>query len=162
MFNRHFGADAATHGLFSELEREFHVNNDKTYSRLIRQKGLPALAIGLLLTLAACGGSSSGEAGNPTAPGGNDPDTGVNGPVTLNWTPPAKRENGDELDITELGGYEIRYRSDEDPDYNTVVISDPWSTDYYFDWLEGNYQFQIAAFDNTGLYSDFVELQIDE
>lgn len=113
----------------------------------------------LTLLLSACGGGSgdSGTSTDTPPPTTTDPD--FKGPVSLSWTPPAQRENGDELDITELGGYELRYRQGTDQKYISVIIDDPWTTDYYIEWLEGRHEFQIAAFDNTGLYSEFVSLQ---
>ncbi len=113
----------------------------------------------LALLLGACGGGEGGnDSGNNTPPPGGG-DTEIEGPVTLSWTPPVQRENGDELDITELGGYELRYRLETEQKYISVIIEDPWTTDYYIEWLEGRHEFQIAAFDNTGLYSEFVSLQ---
>lgn len=115
----------------------------------------------LALVLSACGGEAgSGSGAETPPPSGVDPDTtDIKGPVSLSWTPPVQRENGDELDITELGGYEIRYRAETEQKYISVIIEDPWTTDYYIEWLEGRHEFQVAAFDNTGLYSEFVSLQ---
>lgn len=82
----------------------------------------------------------------------------VVGPVNLNWTRPIARENGNILDITELGGYELRYRKVAENAYTYVTINDAWTNTYNFAWLEGTYVFQIAAFDNSGLYSNFINL----
>jgi hypothetical protein len=80
----------------------------------------------------------------------------VVGAVQLLWSVPNARENGDYLDISEIGGYEIRYKLKSDADYASVVIKDAYVDSYYFDYLQGDYQFEIATFDNTGLYSKFV------
>ena len=72
---------------------------------------------------------------------------------------PDKRENGAQLYIDELGGYEIRYKKTADTKYTYVSINDPWTQSYKFDWLEGDYIFQIAAFDKNGVYSPFVDIQ---
>jgi hypothetical protein len=82
----------------------------------------------------------------------------VAGPVNLNWVPPVARENGNTLDITEVGGYELRYRKVADTTYTYVSINDAWTNTYNFSWLEGSYVFQIAAYDKNGLYSTFVDL----
>lgn len=82
----------------------------------------------------------------------------VAGPVNLNWAPPVERENGNVLDITEVGGYELRYRKVADNAYTYVTINDAWTNTYNFAWLEGTYVFQIAAYDKNGLYSNFVDL----
>jgi len=59
------------------------------------------------------------------------------------------------LDITELGGYRLRYKAVDDSKYTYITINDPWTTTYNFSWLEGEYIFEIAAFDDAGLLSDF-------
>lgn len=82
----------------------------------------------------------------------------VAGPVSFSWTAPSLRENGSTLDITEVGGYELRYRKDVDTTYTYVTISDAWTNTYNFAWLEGTYIFQIAAFDKNGLYSNFIDI----
>lgn len=82
----------------------------------------------------------------------------VAGPVGLSWTPPDKRENGNYLDIADLGGYEIRYKKTTDTKYTYISINDPWTNTYQFEWLDGSYVFQIAAFDKNGIYSPFVDI----
>lgn len=83
----------------------------------------------------------------------------VAGPVGISWTAPNKRENGDYLDITDLGGYEIRYKKTSDSKYTYISINDAWANTYNFPWLDGDYVFQIAAFDKNGVYSPFVDIQ---
>lgn len=82
----------------------------------------------------------------------------VAGPVALSWLVPNKRENGDALDITELAGYELRYRKDTDEEFVYVTINDPWTNTYNFPYLTGNYVFQVATFDKNGVYSNFINL----
>ncbi len=80
----------------------------------------------------------------------------VEGPVQLLWSVPVARENGEYLDISEIGGYEIRYKLKTDPDFASILINDAYADSYYFDHLQGDYEFEIATFDNTGLYSKFI------
>lgn len=82
----------------------------------------------------------------------------VNGAVQLLWNIPTQRENGDYLDITEIGGYELRYKLKGDNEYKTVLIADGFTDAYYFDYLKGDYDFEIAIFDKDGLYSNFVTI----
>lgn len=82
----------------------------------------------------------------------------VAGPVGLSWAPPDKRENGEYLNITDVGGYEIRYKKATDTKYTYISITDAWTNTYNFAWLEGDYVFQIAAFDKNGVYSPFVDI----
>jgi hypothetical protein len=82
----------------------------------------------------------------------------VNGSAALSWLIPNQRENGDFLDVTELGGYELRYRKDTDTAFTYVTINDAWKNFYNFSGISGNYIFQISAFDKNGMYSGFVDL----
>ncbi len=82
----------------------------------------------------------------------------VIGSASLSWQIPLKRENGEVIDVTELGGYELRYRRDVDVDFTYVTIKDPWQNIYTLNGLSGKYMFQIAAFDKNGLYSNFADL----
>lgn len=79
----------------------------------------------------------------------------VDGPVQIYWFAPTHRENGSILDITEIGGYEIRYKLKSDSQYMSVIVNDGYVDAYYFDSLHGDYEFQIAAFDAYGVYSVF-------
>lgn len=84
--------------------------------------------------------------------------TQVAGPVGMNWIAPNMRQNGSVLDITEIAGYEIRYKLASADKFTYISINDAWTNTYNFSWLEGNYVFQIAAFDKNGLYSEFVDV----
>lgn len=83
----------------------------------------------------------------------------VKGSVGLSWLAPNQRENGTFLDVTEVGGYEIRYKLATAANFTYVTINDAWTTQYNFNWLEGDYIFQIAAFDKNGIYSSFVDIR---
>lgn len=83
----------------------------------------------------------------------------VKGPVGLSWLAPNQRENGTFLDVTELGGYEIRYKLSGAASFSYITINDAWTTQHMFNWLEGDYVFQIAAFDKNGIYSNFVDIR---
>jgi len=84
--------------------------------------------------------------------------TVVDGSVGLYWNVPTHRENGEYLDITEIGGYELRYKLKSEDVFKTIRISDAFTDAYYFDYLKGDYEFQIATFDTDGLYSGFVDV----
>jgi len=83
----------------------------------------------------------------------------VNGAVHFKWIPPNQRENGTFLDIAELGGYELRYKRKSDPHYKSLIINNSYIDAYSFENLQGEYEFEIAAFDISGLYSRFVKLK---
>ncbi|MES2822380.1 MAG: carbohydrate-binding protein [Pseudomonadota bacterium] len=82
----------------------------------------------------------------------------IAGPVGISWTAPKSRANGQTLDITQIGGYKIRYKLTSAKEFTYVTINDAWTNFYNFSWLEGNYIFQIATFDKDGGYSDYVNI----
>ncbi len=105
--------------------------------------------------------SSKAASSKPASSAGSNSSliaTQVSGPVEMSWIAPNLREDGSFLDITELGGYELRYKLLSAADFTYISIADPWTNFYNFSWLEGNYVFQIAAFDKNGLYSNFVNV----
>jgi len=88
-----------------------------------------------------------------------EPTSEINGDVTLQWQRPVQRENGEYLEGDDIGGYELRYRELTDKDFQVVIIEDGWREDYELTDLQGEFEFQIAAFDVNGLYSNFVALE---
>lgn len=83
----------------------------------------------------------------------------IEGPVLLKWSVPLARENGEQLETAEIGGYELRYKEKDEENYTSVMVEGGYVNSYYFNHLEGNLSFEIAAFDTNGLYSRFVEIQ---
>lgn len=107
-------------------------------------------------TVAISSSSSSSSASTTTS--GGVVSTQVAGPVNMSWTAPTARQDGSKLDITEIAGYEIRYKVAGSTNFTYISINDAFTNTYNFAWLEGSYVFQIAAFDKNGLYSDFVNV----
>lgn len=115
-------------------------------------------------------GSTAGDDGSTAEDDGSaaedDPDTGssdenlseVNGLVRLEWDAPQSRENGEYLELYEVGGYELRYRKAGDSEYEVIPVEDGATESHEFDDLSGQYEFSIAAYDTNGLYSEFVSL----
>lgn len=106
--------------------------------------------------------SSSSAAPLPTssaASSASSQGNAVAGPVYLRWNIPRLREDGTNLDINELGGYELRYRRTAETEYTYVSIEDAWKNEHNISWLEGNYVFEVAAFDKNGLYSKFIPVR---
>jgi hypothetical protein len=115
---------------------------------------------GNLSSLAASSKSSSSVPSTPQSSAASVAPSSsyIEGSVQLLWSAPAARENGEYLDITEIGGYEIRYKSKLDTDHTSIFINDGFTDAYYFNYLKGEYDFEIATFDKTGLYSEFVPI----
>lgn len=96
-----------------------------------------------------------------TPPASENPDQ-TSSHFALRWGTPNKRENGEDLDLQELKGYEIRYRQGSDSEFQSHTIEDgglEWIyVDDLGDGLNGDYEYQIAVYDVDGLYSEFVNL----
>ncbi|WP_196161677.1 fibronectin type III domain-containing protein [Reinekea sp. G2M2-21] len=105
---------------------------------------------------------NSGDTGTDTGTDtGRDTgtDTGtVATSVTLYWSMPQERVNGESMTSNDIGGYEIRYKTDTDDTYQTVQLNNPALDQYIIDGLTDAtlYQFEVAAYDADGIYSDFV------
>lgn len=128
------------------------------------------IIISILLT--ACGGGGGGGAA-PSDEGGSSqpaptpspsptpnppPPPATGSTVTLTWAAPSTRQNGDPLNMAEIGGYEVYYFADGTPSGSgTVVnINDPLSTSYTTPALSaGTWYFSLAVYDTNGIYSDF-------
>lgn len=84
----------------------------------------------------------------------------VSGNITLKWTPPTAREDHTSLNMSEIGGYEIRYslQSAPIPTYNYILIQSNAITSYTIKNLSGSYIFEIAAYDTNHLYSTFAKI----
>jgi hypothetical protein len=108
------------------------------------------------VTSSSLSSSSKSSSSSSSSPGVIS--TVVAGPVGMNWIPPSQRRDGTVLDMSEIGGYEIRYKLASAADFTYVSINDAYTTQYNFPWLDGNYVFQVAAFDKNGVYSSFVDV----
>jgi hypothetical protein len=76
--------------------------------------------------------------------------------VTVQWSHPTQRENGSYLELSEIGGYEIRVRTTGSSSYTTYKINGNSTTSYTLPAYSSNMTVEIAVFDTTGVYSSFV------
>jgi hypothetical protein len=80
--------------------------------------------------------------------------------ITLTWSHPTARENGDPLGIEEIGGYEIRYKLPTDTQFTYIQIPGNTTTIYMAPRITMDTALiEIAAYDTNGLYSRFVEVK---
>jgi hypothetical protein len=79
------------------------------------------------------------------------------GDVTLLWLTPIQRVNGAALSLSELSGFELRYKRQTDTEFTYVSLS-KLTLLYVIPNLLGDYQFEIAAIDTNNLYSEFKPL----
>ena len=87
--------------------------------------------------------------------------------VTLSWTAPTTRANGDPLNMSDIAGYEVYYFMDGSPqsDGEAITINNASTTQITTPGLQsGTYFFAIATIDTQNLVSDlsdYVEAAID-
>lgn len=79
--------------------------------------------------------------------------------LTLTWNQPDARENGDFLGSDEIGGYEIRLKDLDGKVVKSIVITDPGRNHVNIGQNSGAYLYDIATFDQRGLYSMFVSIE---
>ena len=74
--------------------------------------------------------------------------------VTLSWSIPVTYENGNTLDMIDIGGYQIN-QTCSDTGSSSILIRDASTDEYVTDpFLEGNNcSYTIATFLTSGLYS---------
>ncbi|MGI9292790.1 MAG: hypothetical protein ACR2PS_02315, partial [Pseudomonadales bacterium] len=78
----------------------------------------------------------------------------VIGSANLSWTIPTKRENGDDLPLSELRRYEVYYTSDSGKS-DTIKINDASRTKLTVNNLEvDTYYFAMSAVDKDGIFSE--------
>jgi len=75
----------------------------------------------------------------------------------LTWTHPTQRENGQYLELDDIGGYEIRYRKTTDKRFSYIVINNNKTTEYTHTDVSDT-EFEISVFDTNGVYSRFVKV----
>lgn len=99
-----------------------------------------------------------GDSGDDTGTGTGTGTDATASTVTLYWSTPLERLNGDALTYSDIGGYEIRYKTPAEDTYSSVVIDDPYADQYSLVDLAnaGDYVIEVAVFDTQGIYSDFV------
>ncbi len=78
--------------------------------------------------------------------------------ATIEWAHPTARENGDYLELTEIGGYQIRYKAPTAAVFSYITIVGNGTTSYVFTQSIVGLQLQIAVYDSSGIYSDFVSI----
>lgn len=130
------------------------VSSNALSSKATSSLAVSSLAVSSLATSSKT--SSSKPASSSAASSINS--SGIDGPVQLYWNIPTEREDGERLDVTEISGYEVRYKLKSDTEFQSVSITDGYTDAYYFNYLQGDYEFQIATYDKNGLYSSFVAI----
>lgn len=107
------------------------------------------------------GTTESNTTDNRQDSNGDSSQNGADRSVTLYWSAPIERVNGEVMVQADIGGYEIRFKKINDSNYESVLINDASVEQYSFNDLDNldDYVFEVAVFDTDGIYSDFVVAQ---
>src|SRR5690606_21347961 len=85
--------------------------------------------------------SSTPASSSSSAKSSSSSSAASTGGVTLEWSIPDARENGEYLELDQIGGYELRYKKATDTEYTTIVIEDGSVDSYTLNKLNGDYEF---------------------
>lgn len=76
----------------------------------------------------------------------------------LSWSHPTERENGEYLELNDIGGYELRYRQNSLDTFKYIIVDGSHTTTYSLGSLASDNDYQIAVYDTNGLYSNFISI----
>jgi len=76
----------------------------------------------------------------------------------IEWAHPIARANGDYLNLDEIGGYDIRYKSSSSSTYTHVDIKGNSTTSYKFTGSLSDLTLEIAVYDTSDVYSEYVTI----
>ncbi len=130
-----------------------------TLPRILKLKHLKCLlALVLVSSLAAC---SDGGAGGPGNGGGGLSDagnsTGPKGKVmSVTWSAPSARANGDPLSLSEIAGYQVYYGTKAGNYPNQIDVNNPTAESIEIAGLtSGTYYLVLTTIDSDGRESSY-------
>jgi len=114
---------------------------------------LSPLALGLLLAITGCDGSSHTDSvDRGLSHSGSTSPTAI-----VSWTPPVQRTDGSAL--TDLAGYRVYYGKALNSLTRIIDIRNPGQTSQFIDDLDtGTWYFAVTAYTNEGLESEMSNL----
>ena len=112
-------------------------------------------------TLANANSSRSSSSKSSTSSSSNSSSASIQKTITLNWTHPSKRENGQFLELDEIGGYEIRFKQPTYDNYTYILLTGNRTTSFSTDLIPPNSSIEIAVYDTNELYSSFAPISAE-
>jgi len=109
-------------------------------------KFVAIIFIGALL--AACGGGGSTSSTGVTPGTNNPPPAPGTRNVSLNWTAPASRTNGNPVSLSEIGGYKL-YVGSVPGDYNPAIDVGNTTSHTLQSMNPGTYYLALSAYDTN-------------
>ena len=117
---------------------------------------LSALALGLLLAISGCGGSSYADSVDSVDRGLSHADS-TSQTAIVSWTPPVQRTDGSAL--TDLAGYRVYYGKGLNSLTQIIDIRNAGQTSQFIDNLDtGTWYFAVTAYTRDGLESEMSNL----
>jgi hypothetical protein len=117
---------------------------------------LSALALGLLLAISGCDGSSHVDSVDSDGRGLSHSDS-TSQTAIVSWTPPVQRTDGSAL--TDLAGYRVYYGKGLNSLTQIIDIRNVGQTSQFIDNLDtGTWYFAVTAYTNDGLESEMSNL----
>ena len=124
--------------------------------RTALRAALSALALGLLLAITGCDGSSYAGSGDSGDRGLSHTDS-TSQTAIVSWTPPVQRTDGSAL--TDLAGYRVYYGKGLNSLTQIIDIRNVGQTSQFIDNLDtGTWYFAVTAYTNDGLESEMSNL----
>jgi hypothetical protein len=119
----------------------------------LTRSGLKKVLYAIIVAqLVACGGGGSGG-GSEGGSGATSADTGS---ITLAWTAPVTREDGEPMSLADIGGFRIYYGKSVASYPKTVDVTDGTATTAtMIDVPAGNYFIVMTTYDTDGRESRF-------
>lgn len=81
--------------------------------------------------------------------------------TVIRWNHPNKRENGQFLELDEIGGYEIRFKPPAYNNYAYIMLTGNRTTSFSTDLIPANSTIEIAVYDMNELYSSFTPISAE-
>ncbi|WP_435105009.1 fibronectin type III domain-containing protein [Arhodomonas sp. AD133] len=76
------------------------------------------------------------------------------GSLTVDWTAPSKRADGEPLDMSEIGGYRIHYGTSSGSRDTMVEVANAYTTSYTIDGLASQTCYiAVTTYDTQGVAS---------
>lgn len=124
-------------------------------------KTLPSL--GSISNTSSSSSASSIDASNSSNGGisvnSSSSSSSVDNQKTFSWSHPKFRENGNFLELDEIGGYELRFKQNPNEDFVYLTIEGNETTSLSTDFIPNNSIVEISTYDTNGLHSNFVAIQ---
>lgn len=97
------------------------------------------------------GNTQSSSSGADTTPDSNTASNSAQSTVSINWTAPTTRTDGNSLSLSDIAGYRIYLKNASLNEIGRIYLSDPSVNSYTIEWLgTGEYYIALTVIDTDG------------